>query len=140
MRYIIAAFLMCLSSGAPGQNIIFGRALSNSQAGAVSRLLDGEPGFNMRTISVAKVHLNDDEVEDLVILFKARSACAARGCDAHVLLSHRGLSGAAELYQDAYASKIRRVAIGPSRAGKRTLLIDGRIHVWDGKTFRLAPR
>jgi hypothetical protein len=136
MRLVLAAILLCSSSGAFGQQLDFGSRLSRGEAEAANNLLDGEPGFNLSTITVARLRLNDDEVDDLVILFKRPAVCAARGCEGHVLLSHRGPGGVAEMYQDAFASSVRRIALGPIIDGRRALRIDGRVRRWDGKTFR----
>ena len=132
MRWLLFAVLACASSSAMARGLDFRAKLNSQEARAVSDLLNGEPGFQLSRIHIAKIPLNDDGLPDLVILLKPPARCAVERCECYVLIS-RGNSGGAANFQFAFSDSVSTVDWGPVA---RSLRIDGEVRRWDGKTFR----
>ena len=138
MRLVSIAIIACCASAvtAQGNRLRFGVGLTPAQRTAVRYYLQREPGFNLRSIYIAKARLNEDDIDDFIVLSAGRAVCSRYGCEARVLLSHWDpLSGNPLGFQGALSRRIRTIDMGPRQDGVRTLRIDGRLFGWDGKTF-----
>lgn len=135
----IALSIICLGSASAAfaqiQTVTFTQGLTETERKAVMTHLRFEPGFNPSALRIAKVRINNDDKNDLIVLFKPASQCAQSSCDVRVLLSHEGISGDVDGFQDAYAGQARRIGVGAPVGGVRPLVIDGKTLRWDGKAF-----